>query len=92
MCIYSSFSNDVYLRLNYQICLYFFSDINYRYNDFQHDPLSKCACSPPYSGENGISARSDLNPANGTYPFGALGHRSHGGTDMKVRYEGKFTS
>lgn len=55
-----------------------------RYNDFQHDPLSKCACSPPYSGENGISARSDLNPANGTYPFGALGHRSHGGTDMKL--------
>ena len=56
-----------------------------RYNDFQHDPLAKCNCTPPYSGENGISARSDLNPANGTYPFSALGHRSHGGTDNKVR-------
>jgi hypothetical protein len=55
-----------------------------RYNDFMHDPLSACECTPPYSGENGISARSDLNPANGTYPFGALGHRCHGGTDNKV--------
>ena len=56
----------------------------YRYNDYQHDPLSKCNCTPPYSAENAISARSDLNPANGTYPFSALGHRAHGGTDMKV--------
>ena len=56
----------------------------FRYNDFQHDPLSKCNCTPPYSAENAISARCDLNPASGTYPFGALGHRSHGGTDMKV--------
>ena len=55
-----------------------------RYNNFQHDPLSRCNCTPPYSGENAVSARSDLNPANGTYPFGALGHRCHGGTDNKV--------
>lgn len=55
-----------------------------RYNDYTHDPLSRCNCTPPYSGENAISARSDLNPANGTYPFSALGHRSHGGMDMKV--------
>ncbi|XP_067929268.1 putative phospholipase B-like 2 [Watersipora subatra] len=55
-----------------------------RYNDFQNDPLSKCNCTPPYSAENAISARSDLNPANGTYPFSALGHRSHGGTDCKI--------
>jgi len=55
-----------------------------RYNNFTLDPLSKCDCSPPFSGENAISARNDLNPRNGTYPFGALGHRSHGGTDMKV--------
>jgi Phospholipase B len=58
-----------------------------RYNDYTNDPLSKCDCTPPYSAENGISARCDLNPANGTYPFGALGHRSHGATDMKVRAE-----
>lgn len=55
-----------------------------RYNNFQHDELSRCNCTPPYSAENAISARNDLNPKNGTYPFGALGHRSHGGTDMKV--------
>ncbi len=55
-----------------------------RYNDFQHDPLPRCNCTPPYTGENAISARSDLNPANGTYPFQAFGFRCHGGTDKKV--------
>lgn len=58
----------------------------YRYNNFKHDPLSQCNCTPPYSAENAISARSDLNPSTGTYPFGALGHRAHGGTDSKVGY------
>ena len=46
-----------------------------RYNNYTEDPLSACACSPPYSGENAISARNDLNPRNGTYPFHALSHR-----------------
>ncbi|XP_072352395.1 putative phospholipase B-like 2 isoform X1 [Scyliorhinus torazame] len=56
-----------------------------RYNNFKNDPLSECGqCNPKRNGENSISARSDLNPANGTYPFSALGQRSHGGTDMKV--------
>ncbi|KAG7178187.1 phospholipase B-like 2-like [Homarus americanus] len=55
-----------------------------RYNDFKNDPLSHCNCIPPFSAENAISARNDLNPKNGTYPFSALGHRSHGGTDMKM--------
>lgn len=56
-----------------------------RYNNFKEDPLSQCeGCDPPANGENSISARSDLNPANGTYPFGALRQRQHGGTDMKV--------
>lgn len=56
-----------------------------RYNDYRNDPLSRCEkCDPKYSGENAISARNDLNPANGTYPFHALSHRSHGGTDCKV--------
>ncbi|XP_075982708.1 putative phospholipase B-like 2 [Anticarsia gemmatalis] len=56
-----------------------------RYNDFRHDPLSRCArCRPPYSACNAIAARNDLNPANGTYPFRALGHRSHGATDAKI--------
>ncbi|KAL4646500.1 putative phospholipase B-like 2, partial [Arapaima gigas] len=56
-----------------------------RYNNFKEDPLSMCkGCDPAYNGENAISARSDLNPANGTYPFGALKQRPHGGTDMKA--------
>nr|XP_004668482.2 putative phospholipase B-like 2 [Jaculus jaculus] len=56
-----------------------------RYNDFLHDPLSLCeACNPQPNGENAISARSDLNPANGSYPFQALSQRAHGGIDVKV--------
>ena len=56
-----------------------------RYNNFEKDPLSQCeGCDPKHNGENTISARSDLNPANGTYPFGALRQRCHGGTDMKA--------
>ncbi|XP_039094570.1 putative phospholipase B-like 2 [Hyaena hyaena] len=56
-----------------------------RYNDFLHDPLSLCkACRPQANAENAISARSDLNPANGSYPFQALQQRSHGGIDVKV--------
>lgn len=56
-----------------------------RYNDFLHDPLSLCeACSPKPNAENAISARSDLNPANGSYPFQALHQRAHGGIDVKV--------
>ncbi|XP_017269074.1 putative phospholipase B-like 2 [Kryptolebias marmoratus] len=56
-----------------------------RYNNFKEDPLSRCEeCNPPENGENTISARSDLNPANGTYPFGSLTQRSHGGIDMKM--------
>uniref|UniRef100_A0A915J1Y7 Phospholipase B-like n=1 Tax=Romanomermis culicivorax TaxID=13658 RepID=A0A915J1Y7_ROMCU len=55
-----------------------------RYNDFKNDPLSRCNCTPPYSAENAISARNDLNVRNGTYPFKQLGHRPHGATDMKA--------
>uniref|UniRef100_A0A6Q2XT70 Phospholipase B-like n=1 Tax=Esox lucius TaxID=8010 RepID=A0A6Q2XT70_ESOLU len=62
-----------------------------RFNNFKQDPLSRCeGCDPPGNGENTISARSDLNPANGTYPFGALKQRSHGGIDMKVTSYGQW--
>ena len=43
-----------------------------RYNDFTHDPLSRCACTPPYTGENAIACRSDLNPKDGVYPIPAF--------------------
>ncbi|XP_073950081.1 putative phospholipase B-like 2 [Choristoneura fumiferana] len=56
-----------------------------RYNDYLHDPLAECrACHPRPNAANAIAARHDLNPATGTYPFRALGHRSHGATDAKV--------
>ena len=61
-----------------------------RYNNYTMDPFSACNCTPPYSAENAISARCDLNPKNGSYPFGALGHRSHGATDMKLTSSGMF--
>ncbi|KAK7480062.1 hypothetical protein BaRGS_00028699 [Batillaria attramentaria] len=55
-----------------------------RYNNFKNDPLARCNCTPPYSGENGISARSDLNPPDGTYPFPDLEFGLRGGIDMKL--------
>ncbi|KAK3587635.1 hypothetical protein CHS0354_032843 [Potamilus streckersoni] len=55
-----------------------------RYNDFKHDLLSWCNCTPPYSAANAISARGDLNPVNGTYPLSVLGSRPNGGIDLKL--------
>nr|XP_012788766.1 unnamed protein product [Sorex araneus] len=56
-----------------------------RYNDYLHDPLSVCSnCTPKPNAENAISARSDLNQPNGSYPFQALEQRLHGGIDTKV--------
>uniref|UniRef100_A0A131YKS0 Phospholipase B-like n=1 Tax=Rhipicephalus appendiculatus TaxID=34631 RepID=A0A131YKS0_RHIAP len=63
-----------------------------RYNDYTNDPLSRCNCTPPYSAENAISARSDLNPPDGTYPFPALAHRGHGSTDMKLTNSSLFAN
>uniref|UniRef100_A0A8R1HU97 Phospholipase B-like n=1 Tax=Caenorhabditis japonica TaxID=281687 RepID=A0A8R1HU97_CAEJA len=53
-------------------------------NNYTKDPLSRCDCNPPYSAENAIACRSDLNPPNGTYPFKSLGFRDHGAIDVKV--------
>lgn len=65
-----------------------------RYNNFRNDTLSlqlpSCQflrmtnCTPPYSGENAISCRCDLNPLDGVYAFPALGFRNHVGTDAKI--------
>ena len=59
----------------------------FRYNNYKNDPFSKCDCDPPYSGENTISARSDLNPVDGKYPFDALGHRDHGGIKLYTLFK-----
>ncbi|VDD81144.1 unnamed protein product [Mesocestoides corti] len=55
-----------------------------RYNNFMHDPLSQCNCTPPYTAQYAIAARSDLNDPNGTYPLPQLGFRLHGATDLKL--------
>jgi hypothetical protein len=56
-----------------------------RYNDYTHDPIATQGCSgnPPYSAENAVAARDDLNPANGVYPIDSLGHRDHAAIDVK---------
>lgn len=58
-----------------------------RYNNFQHDPLSTQGQEglwPPYSSENSIACRDDLNPKNGTYKISAMGYRNHVETDAKI--------
>lgn len=55
-----------------------------RYNDYQHDPLSHCDCSPPFSAELAIAARGDLNAANGSYSLPFFGLRDHAETDTKL--------
>ncbi|XP_077557359.1 putative phospholipase B-like 2 isoform X4 [Haemaphysalis longicornis] len=54
------------------------------FNNFEHDPLAVCPeCDPKYNAENALSARSDLSPPTGKYPFLEMEHRPHGGTDAK---------
>lgn len=55
-----------------------------RYNDMFHDPLSKCNCTPGYTGEFAIAARCDLNDPNGKYPISAFSFRPHGAIDAKM--------
>ena len=55
-----------------------------RYNDMFHDPLSRCNCTPPYTGEYAIAARCDLNEKDGRYPFESLKFRPHGAIDAKM--------
>ena len=54
-----------------------------RYNDFRHDPLSKCDGYPGYCGSYAIAARYDLNLKNGTYPRPNLGLKNHAAIDAK---------
>eukprot|EP01147_Barroeca_monosierra_P001657 gene1659-4787_t len=65
-----------------------------RYNDFKHDPLSTqldtchylgmTNCTPPYTAENTIACRGDLNPKDGVYGLSAFGQRNHVATDAKI--------
>uniref|UniRef100_A0A915DQ87 Phospholipase B-like n=1 Tax=Ditylenchus dipsaci TaxID=166011 RepID=A0A915DQ87_9BILA len=56
-----------------------------RYNDYTTKSSANVIASPIHSG-SAISARGDLNPANGTYPMPGMGH----GTNYKLFKELKF--
>jgi hypothetical protein len=63
-----------------------------RYNDYKHDPLSRCAqCSPPYSACNAIAARNDLNPANGHPSLSYLNVHANESGWLRSWYERKPT-
>ena len=55
-----------------------------RYNNFKHDPLSRCDGTPGYCSGYSIACRDDLNDPNGTYPRPGLGLRNHAATDAKI--------
>lgn len=55
-----------------------------RYNDFKHDPLSRCPGVPGYCSGYSIACRDDLNDPNGTYPRPGLAIRNHAATDAKI--------
>ena len=56
-----------------------------RYNDYKNDPLSICEkCQPKENAIFAISARGDLNPVDGKYPFRGIGHGNIAATDMKL--------
>ncbi|XP_067667966.1 putative phospholipase B-like 2 [Haliotis asinina] len=61
-----------------------------RYNDFRHDPLSKCNCTPGYSADLAIAARDDLNEENGTYLYDDLGFAMGGAVDVKIVATGEM--
>lgn len=55
-----------------------------RYNDYTHDPLSRCNCTPPYNAVYAISSRYDLLDPHGKYDVPNMYPRSVGGIDMKL--------
>ncbi|EGD77775.1 hypothetical protein PTSG_12806 [Salpingoeca rosetta] len=65
-----------------------------RYNNYKHDPLSSqmdtchyrgmSNCTPPYTTENTIACRGDLNPKDGVWGLSAFGLRNHVATDSKI--------
>lgn len=65
-----------------------------RYSNYTHEPystqLNTCAylkmtnCTPPYTSENIIATRGDLNPADGVYALPNFAQRNHVATDSKI--------
>lgn len=65
-----------------------------RYNDYVHDPIARqgCGSHPPYSAENAIAARDDLNIIGGDYTIDSLGHRDHAAIDAKITSYRRITA
>ncbi|KAM7309986.1 putative secreted protein [Ixodes scapularis] len=55
-----------------------------RYNDYTHDPVSRCNCTPPYNAIYAISSRYDLLDPEGSYDMPNMARRAVGATDMKL--------
>ena len=56
-----------------------------RYNDFQHDPLSRCpTCTPQPNAKYAIASRADLNDPAGKYPVPWTGYGLSGAYDAKI--------
>ncbi|GAB6033389.1 Putative phospholipase B-like 2 [Chamberlinius hualienensis] len=64
-----------------------------RFNDYENDPFSICPnCTPQHNAMMAISARNDLNPANGTYIPSGTRHLPIGGIDMKLTNYSMFST
>ncbi|KAK8788239.1 hypothetical protein V5799_021987 [Amblyomma americanum] len=63
-----------------------------RYNDYTHDPFSRCNCTPPYNPVYAISSRYDLIDPSGKYDVPGMHRRSVGGIDMKLTNYSMFKS
>ncbi|CAN7988693.1 unnamed protein product, partial [Ixodes pacificus] len=55
-----------------------------RYNNYTHDPASRCNCTPPYNPVYAIASRYDLLDPKGSYDVPRMFRRAVGAIDMKV--------
>ncbi|CAN8017033.1 unnamed protein product [Ixodes persulcatus] len=61
-----------------------------RYNNYTHDPESRCNCTPPYNPIYSIAARYDLLDPKGSYDLPKMVRRADGATDMKLTNNAMF--
>lgn len=61
-----------------------------RYNDYTHDPYSRCNCTPPYNAAYAIMARYDLLDPQGKYDIPGMRRLPAGGIDTKFTTYEKF--
>ncbi|XP_040069470.1 putative phospholipase B-like 2 isoform X1 [Ixodes scapularis] len=63
-----------------------------RYNNYTHDPASRCNCTPPYNPVYAIAARYDLLDPKGRYDVPYMFRRAGGAIDMKLTNYAMFKS